>query len=530
LARTGVKAGGEIGAARFEAEFEASGEHWSEALELAVRPVEAFREETRFAVLRPGERLAVEAVEGMHAGTVERSLTVSGVPALALEGAAGYLARYPYGCLEQTVSGGWGLLLGPELAGAGLEAGARGMARQAVVGAGSMQNRDGSFAYWPGSSGVSVEAGLYALEFWLAAREKGLEVDGARLDAGLQWARRWLLRRQWGRGDDRTMAQAAMVLARAGGLDRGWGQRLRERREDLDGAGRRYAAEALMAMGERPAAVEMLAGLRGGEDGGGWMSGEAGTAHLLRLLVRLVPEDGRIPELAMALMRMQRRGHWGHTYANAAAVRAMVAYGAVYPVRDGVPEAVWEGNVLTPGTRLALAAGDSGGVVNRGRVPVFVSERRGGVPREAGTVEAAFGVSTRLLTVEGLPVASPLRSGEAVLLSIRLTGLAGGESHLAVDQRLPAGLEPFPAAVQRALKRHVGHRPAWGSLEGSHVEIRDDQVVVFPPAVSRGETEFFVLLRAVSPGRYTLPGTWVQGMYAEDLAGRSAAGTVEVVR
>ncbi len=530
-----LDAGPGIGVARCALDIRANDEAWSDEIELGVRPLEAFRVDSALRVLAPGERVTLSAWTNVVEGTGKRFVQVSGLPVLQTAGALDALVRYPYGCLEQTVSCAFPLLDAAELAAALGESlsveGAKLMAQEGVFRLWRMQLRDGSFAYWPGSEQSLDHGSVYALEFLVAAKAKGLEVDERFLGAGLRWLEGWMAQQAWDDKDAHrlsTVARACAVLAQAGTLDSGWVQRLRERREALSASGRAYAAEALLALGERAAAGDMLSGITGGGQAWSWYSNGSHDAHVLRVLLAWNPWDTRVPGLLQKVMSVQRNGQWLHTYENASVVRALAAYARVMPKGDGKLEVV-----RSPATgqeqrmdtnRLSVAVAESQAIRNAGASPVYLLEQRAGVPLLAPAVTNAFQVVRSLHLSDGteLDADTPVKSGERVLLRIRLSGIAQATPHLVLSERLPAGLEPLPLAIQRALENHSAfpgvnerHRP-------EHLEIRDDRVLIFPHPVS-GSADFYILTQAVSAGKFQYPASAVQHMYEPALEARGEA-------
>ncbi|MGA0334257.1 MAG: alpha-2-macroglobulin family protein, partial [Kiritimatiellia bacterium] len=329
-----IHAAEKIGKAELVMGVQVEDEFWQDLIELAVRPGEAFEERTLRRVLAPGQVINIDAGGEMLAGTGSRTLNLQSMPVLQLESARSYLMRYPYGCLEQTVSAAApALYLGEWTEDAG--AGADQILRAGVQELWKKQKRDGSFGYWHAGDQSSVAGSLGALMFLQEAESKGVEVDERSLRAGLNWARGWLIRQQWdSEASDKNLqiTRACKVLAMAGELDTGWMQRLRERKEDLGGYARIVAAESLMLGGRRALGLELLEGLNRVDRGWGWQSSRAGNAELLWILLRLDPEDGRIPELLKSLLADRNpEGHWGQTFENAQVIRALVEYAKVWP-------------------------------------------------------------------------------------------------------------------------------------------------------------------------------------------------------
>lgn len=136
-----------------------------------------------------------------------------------------YLVRYPYGCIEQTVSSTRPLLylgslvdrVAPALvANASIEE----MVQSGIDRLFSMQTPSGGFAYWPGGIRPAYWGTANATHLLLDARDLGYPVNAQRLDDALDWMERQITnyyeagQDEWyGRGAE---AYLHFVLAREG--------------------------------------------------------------------------------------------------------------------------------------------------------------------------------------------------------------------------------------------------------------------------------------------------------------------------
>ena len=534
LLRRRVVAGEAAGVASFRARFVRGTEAWTDEIELAVRPVHPYRVQERFMVLNPGETLALKPEDSVHAFHATRSLRVSAFPSLELSAAAGYLLRYPYGCLEQTVSAGMPALFVPDLVGDHVRDGAEDIVRATVQRLWSMQVQRGGFAYWSNQNNANFSGTLHALDFLLEAKARGHEVDEERLRRALEWMRSELNRARWSADNPAAnahIAGAARALALGGELDRGWVQRLRERREDFDPRGRLLAAEAMIAIGERPLAADMLRGMRAiSWKNRDWYSETSLNAEFLRVLLRLNPSDERIPRLADQLLESRRNGRWGHTFENATSLRALSAYLAAFGRERSPVDLRWaEGRALAEDASLDLDLDFAGTLRNHGSEAVYLRELLGGVPREAPTIENAFTIRQRILDTKGQPLQGPLPSGQNVLLHVKLSGLTSPVEYLAVDLRLPAGLEPLSLNLHHRMHEVVALQAVRDQFAGANLELRDDRILLFPPLLRGQEAEWYFLLRTVTPGTFTLPAAFAQAMYDPDFEARGGEGRLEVL-
>jgi uncharacterized protein YfaS (alpha-2-macroglobulin family) len=109
-------------------------------------------------------------------------------------------------------------------------------------------------------------------------------------------------------------------------------------------------------------------------------------------------------------------------------------------------------------------------------------------------------------------------------------------NHLAIDDPLPAGLEPLNTklvtsggAPKKETRRGRGEPrdlDAWWNP--SFRETRDDRVLVFVDNLQPGPVSFDYLARATTAGTFVVPGTSAEEMYQPEIAARTAPGTFVV--
>ena len=130
----------------------------------------------------------------------------------------------------------------------------------------------------------------------------------------------------------------------------------------------------------------------------------------------------------------------------------------------------------------------------------------------------------------GSPLASgaTLQAGSLVRVTIRLRSPTA-RSYIVVDDALPAGLEALNAAFETtpaSARAQTGQDRWWGSF--NHTEIRDDRVLLFADRLASGEHSYTYLARATTPGTFVHPPVQAEAMYAPEIMGRTASGSLTV--
>jgi len=117
---------------------------------------------------------------------------------------------------------------------------------------------------------------------------------------------------------------------------------------------------------------------------------------------------------------------------------------------------------------------------------------------------------------------------ERFVVVLKATELNNWPSRVLVTDLLPAGLEiDNPSLVGSA---QLSNFDWLGDTEPAHTEFRDDRFVAafdHTSGDSRDMTLAYVV-RAVTPGAYTLPAATIEDMYRPQYSARTAAGRMEV--
>jgi uncharacterized protein YfaS (alpha-2-macroglobulin family) len=177
--------------------------------------------------------------------------------------------------------------------------------------------------------------------------------------------------------------------------------------------------------------------------------------------------------------------------------------------------------------------------VPQGEAPLYASLEIAGVPRTApGVDESTLKVERELYTTDGKPwTPRPLKEGEALIVRVTITSDTSMPDALLTDL-LPAGLE-----IENF---NLGDAKQWADVvvdgieisdrssaaDVKHEEFRDDRYVAALSLSAGSKAQVFYLVRAVTPGTYTVPPPLVEDMYRPDLrgVGRSNPGTINVVQ
>lgn len=504
--------------------------------------------ESRFVTsqLAPGATARFDAADlAVYVpGTASWSASFSTAPPFDVGGILRALDRYPFGCVEQTVSRAFPLLVVRDVELAlgtqrkpddGLEA----RIVQAVSRTLDRQRFDGSFGLWSSFDASDDWLTAYAMEFLLRAREKGYAVPDKPIADGLDYLRRRVINGGSEPAELASRAYGLHVLTLAGVGLQGQARYLHDTALDRMptplAKGQLGAALARMGDAERAnSAFDSALGRLARED---WHSDYGSTVRDAAALVSLLGEVSmatgprlsalldRLPASATAANRTTTQEQAWTVLAADALLR-----GAPAPVELSLP-----GGTRRNGARVDLTptlAQLTGGlpVANAGKAAVWQAVSISGVPvvptpaaREGLRIKRNFftraGETLNLDTVKQNDVFVIVLEGEA---NTKLY------HQLALTQMLPAGWEIENANGHGALANEMD----WlKDLYGPNiVEGRDDRYFAALDLPEDGQTfKLAFLVRAVTPGTYELPGATLEDMYKPRFFARQNVGRITVL-
>lgn len=150
------------------------------------------------------------------------------------------------------------------------------------------------------------------------------------------------------------------------------------------------------------------------------------------------------------------------------------------------------------------------------------------VPEPAA--EKGFKIERLYFTLGGEPVdPATVKQNQRLAVVLRITEPRPQFGRIIVADYLPAG---FEIDNPRLVSSGDTGTLSWirDAKAPVHSEFRDDRFTAAFDRNSRDQAVFTVayVVRAVSPGRYTLPQAFVEDMYQPDRFGRTGTGTIEV--
>jgi alpha-2-macroglobulin len=519
--------------------------------------------------VEPGARHVADAsvLERFWPASATLSLTAASSPPLNIREHVRGLLRYPYGCAEQTVSSAWPHVIiddaqAKEL---GLKVFSRAervaMVDAAIGRLAGMQGAQGGMTMWGGGE-YEHWITAYVAGFLIDAREAGFTVPEAFSTRMGDWMLKefQLSPSQMPRlagnstqpGNRELLRGAHMRFANAAHL----GYALaREQRAPLATLRllfdeHRTLAKSPLALAHLGLALKLMGddaragvaldeallkpyGLDGNEHEwlGDYGSALRDRAMMYALFERHDVKMARAANLLFELSADTAGRRWLSTQEQIALVLAGRAAGA----GAGKPWALTLGGgedfagstpMMLPPDAAAVRKGVD--VVNTGTAPLYLEVEAAGYPKVAPATENGLGTVRRtLFDADGRPWSGrAMKVGDLMLVRVEVRPSRRVDDALLVD-RLPAGLEienlnlsQGPQASEFSLKPADGHalRVADTMNDGrvKHREFRDDRFVA-ALKLDSAPLNLVYMVRVVTPGRYTVPGTFMEDMYRPEL-------------
>lgn len=489
--------------------FETSGlgENHHHEIELPVRPATAWRATSGVEVLKSGESFKLPKSEGEFS---KFTYSVSESPASELKDALEWLADYPYGCLEQTVSRVFPLVAAGGVLNAFSSIEAANRAEYVEAGLRRVESMfvNSHFRTWPDCiySVADKDLSLYAAHFMVEAAKSSVDFRTDRHES-LEG-----MLRDYARDKSLSVsAYACHTLALADKPDKGRMYSLYDSRADLDALARARLARAFVLTGDRARASELLS-----KNVAPTSVKEA--SFTLIALLELGGEDKRVGGLVKYLSskRGRSRYSWGTTSDNAHAVLALAEYFRRMPASLGLSD-----------------VREADGVAkNFGAGTAFLSWSRLDLPKLEDVKAESNGlkIEREYFTAAGEKYdLSKAERGDFVIVRIAVSSDDGREiSDLVVEDLLPGAFEGVRSPIVPAV---YGWMDAGAHNWVLRHEMRDDRVIVFSDRfeMKKGERYcFHYPVRVVSAGTYALPGVSVEAMYSPELRASTKPGRIAV--
>lgn len=524
-------------------------ERFETTTDIAVRPQGFWASATETKAIDSGGKISLSIPADGIPGTNSANITISRIEKLEINDRIAWLIRYPYGCIEQTVSAAFPQLYMREI----IEMQDR-TARKtdeninaAIDRLRVYQTYNGAFSYWPNGDKVNTWATTYAGHFMVEARAKGYHVPDDIYNNWLQYEKADVRTNIYDPNSSKLLARAyqVYVLAMANEPAMGAMNLLRQNYfNQMPVTSKWLLAAAYEMAGSKNVANTIVDGLgievaQYKEFSGTYGSSLRDEAIILEILTLRKDKESAYP-LFRDIAEEISSDQWLSTQSSAYCLLAMGKFVKEFVSNEGP----LKGEITLPkGTRVKFDTkksnftlpitenfGEDVSIELTGKGNAFVTMNWVGVPMvdTISSMSSNLSLSRTFLTEDGmnLPVSS-VRQGETFwcLFSVKnLTEFTIEE--VALSQVLPAGWE-----IENVRLMEEGY-PAWtrnyklGAEE--YVDLRDDRANWFFDLRRGQQADFLLKLNAVTVGDFHLTAADVSAMYNDRFKARVAGRDVSV--
>ena len=490
--------------------------------------------------LQAGETIS-EVVErfGLE-GNQAASLEISRLPSLNLEKRLNYLIRYPYGCLEQTVSSVFPQLFLTDLTELP-DIKQKEIDRNITVGIKKLQSyqRSGRFNYWRGGSYYHNWSDIYAAHFLYEASQKGYHVGSTVLKSWIDY--HYEIASQFDNKNAKLysfdeQAYRLYVLAITGNANTGAMNRMRAAQNMTDRA-KYLLAAAYGRIGQASVGKRIL------ED----VSKEIKDVEYLHYSFSSTLRDQSIAALSLAelndggnslfilnsIAEKLRSSNWYSTHSIAFSLMSVAKLSNAsekekmnYQVSiNKAPSRSFESDEVLDIYDLALVDQSSFSVTNNGNGLIYVSvinsgkEKPGIVNKRNENLNISVGYYDEdggAIDYKNLVQGTDFKA----VVTISNPGTASNViEDLALSQIFPAGWEIRSGGLSNEERNE----------KYQYQEVRDDRVNTFFEINRRRSVNFEVKLNAAYVGDYYMPPTTCGSMYNNRIFARTASNRVKVI-
>lgn len=493
-------------------------------------------------------------IEGLIPNSIQARLAISSQPPIDIGSHFDALLKYPYGCTEQSTSSGYPwVLVSPEMASrfkltkkleekfeqSFTEKFRRSQMEAAIDRVLRRQNSSGGFALWNNSGTELNWLTVYVTDFITAARDAGALVPHDALKKSLDRLQRYLngttgIHYSWSDNEDyyrfATKAYAAYVLARSNRAQLSQLRRLFQEQENAiarSGLPWAHLGFALKVAGDGELAQQAFDKAKQAPYSKGYYGYYGSELRDAALLYSVLAKSGQAEgQQLLAVFDLVRQRRWLSTQERNALFQAAVASASdeqstteASLITSDFTQEINEKGVFT--SLIDFAQLDSLQSISANETTLYASlELIGEHENPPKPYRNEINVSRDYFDLEGNSIElKTLASGDLILVRITASAARNLPDALVVDL-LPAGLEIenqnlADASVDISKLTIDGTSVAdWQQRQQiEHVEYRDDRFVAALRLDEYRSRQLFYLVRAVTPGEYSVPAPYAEDMY-----------------
>lgn len=474
-------------------------------------------------------------------GTNDASVELSIMPSINLQRRLKYLIRYPYGCLEQTVSSVFPQLYLSQLTelNAAQEREIRSNIQKGIERIRNFNLPSGGFTYWPGERSVDSWSSSYAGHFLIEAAHSGYTVDQSIMSAWRKAQERDAQAYRPGTSGRSDLVQAYRLYTLALDGQPAWGMMNKLRVQKDSDPVASWLLAATYALGNRKdVAEEIIKSLNTQVQPYQELTHTYGSelrdkAIILETFLAMGKMEDALA-ISTSIAESLSGDHWYSTQSTSFSLTAMGKLASHFSEKEIKATVTQQGKTpVQYATKKALVSQNLDvsarqiTIQNQSADPLNVRLVTTGKPLRGVTneIQNNLKLTVKYVDKSGNPVdVSRLTQGQDFIAKVTVTN--PGTYTTQLDEMALTYL--FPSGWEIANQRMDNFTGSFKNSSTRYQDIRDDRVHTFFN-MGRGDWTYHFVMTATYAGQYWLPDITCEAMYSHKVQARIPGRWVEVV-
>ncbi|NOQ26628.1 MAG: alpha-2-macroglobulin family protein [Bacteroidales bacterium] len=551
-----------IGEAKITIKVDALNKEFINETDITVRPASPLQKRFDSGVIEAGKTKKLKMnIDDFIESSIDNKLIVSNNPLIQFTNSLDYLVRYPYGCVEQTVSTAFPQLYFDDLINITFkEKRAKNDAAQNVQIALDkiklMQLYNGGLTYWPGHGSESWWGSVYAAHFAFEAKKAGYDVDQEFLDHLFKYLKMKIRKKEFityyynstskREIAPKEVAYSLYVLALAGEKPISTMNYYKARLNQLSLDGKYMLAAAYALTGDTKKYKEILPNAFEGEKsntsfGGSFYSYIRDEAIALNTLLEIDPTNSQIGVMSKHISDYLKNRKYLNTQERAFSFLAM---GKIAKIAS---ESDITGTIMSNGKKIGTCSNSTITLITKelkgtnieisteGTGQLYYFWETEGISASGKYLEEDNYIQVRKSFYDryGQKIYNnTFKQNDLVLVELAIQGLTTTYvENVVISDILPAG---FEIENPRITTLPPGMSWPHNRSNPDYQDIRDDRINLFVNV--RGNSNYnktayyYYLVRAVSRGNFQMGPVGADAMYNGEYHSYSGGGTIKVLK
>lgn len=545
-----------VGHASVNISVAALGETFEQDVDMTIRPTAPLQKRHGSGFAKAGESndIALDIAD-FYEGSLKKQLVVSRSPLVQFTDDLDYLVRYPYGCVEQTISSVFPQLYFKDIAqdvyggvSSGKEYDANHNIRAAISKLYTMQLYNGGLTYWPGHGSESWWGTAYATHFLMEAKKAGYAVNESVLNNLLGYLKMKLKDKEtipyyYGNNGYRKIAPRMVpyslyILAMAGQPQLSTMNYYKAHTDLLSEDGKYLLAAAYALAGDPNKYREILPGQFTADNskqatGGSFYSDVRDEALALNVLLEVDPDNPQVGIMAQHVSGYLKNRRYLNTQERSFGFLALGkvarrsadnnASGTVSV--NGKQVAELKGRSITLDTEALKGEAVKLKVEGEGELYYFWETQGLSESGSYKEEDSYLKVRKSFFTQEGRSAdLGQVKQNDLIIVEVKIEGTTSRRiENVAITDMLPAGFEIENSRITEVQTIN------WIKEKSipDYMDIRDDRITFFTTVMNK-ERKFYYMVRAVTKGTYQMGPVGADAMYNGEYHSYSGDATVIV--